>query len=181
MNNNIVFKRKYRYTLEATLPGGNVEPFWVKIGCRPTDPIVTTGGHSEQLHVIVYEMDLNNEFWKVIQPSLHENVPFAPEDKLGTFVLKMYDGCGMLMETHTMSEAYISSLVFGDTYPDEYVCFEFDVRYRKLTSVPNGEYKYIPPTFGGLGLCAIPAPKTKCPNCQHEFFASPIPNPSIIY
>lgn len=173
---NTVFKRKFRYTLEGTLPGGTLEPTWVKIACRPPHPDVTTGGTSEQCHFTVYEMELSSDFWKIIQNSVHENCPYAPEDKLGTFVLKMYDGCGQLLETHTLGEAYISSLVWGDDYSTEYLTFEFDVRYRKIASVPNTEYKSLPYHMG-LGFTSVS--KTKCPNCQHEFHA--LPSSSIIY
>jgi hypothetical protein len=166
MNQNVVFKRKFRFTLEGTLPGGKLEPFWVRAVTRPTLPNPT-----EEFHCVVYEMDTteNKEFWKLIQSSLFENVPFAPEDKLGTFKLTMYDGCGQVMETRTVSEAYFSKCLFGDDLPGDTLSFEFYIRYRKLEIFETPGYKALPELCGGMGIGHLVSKQAKCPNCQHEF------------
>jgi hypothetical protein len=76
----------------------------------------------------------------------------------------MTEGRRVHIESHVLKEAYISNVFFGDEYSDG---VKFEIRYRKCEHEPHQSF------LESDCFSSRPAiPKTKCPNCQHEFVAS---------
>lgn len=186
---HIVFKRKFRFTIEGDLPGGKLEQTFVKVAARPQIDIEETEINFlanktwvprktlwEEMTVTVFEGGTENTF-KTIMPSVCESGgDYPPQEKLGTFKVKLYDGCGCLLETWELHDAFIPKIRFGelDYSSSEIADFELQIRYKTITytnSLTAGKMEYLP---------NYPAArKVTCPNCKHEF---PIgPDPSIIY
>lgn len=185
---NVVFKRKFRWTIEANLPGGRLEPTFVKVNHRPNLNIEETeiklGDNAtawipgkaewEALTITMWELteaDKQN-FWPVVMPSMIPDPKEWPaQDKLGSFKLVLYDGCGVVMEEWELSDAFISAMRFEDTLsPCEPCGVDFTIRYKNVKYKPMHEAtaKNLPATRG-MGLGSLGGSKVKCPKCEHEF------------
>lgn len=201
---SIVFKRKFRWTLEGETNKGKFEPFFVKVQARPTPDIEETeinylssktwvpGKQNwERITVTSFGMDNSNDFWKTIVDVLHNEVEQGecPPEKYGSYTLKLYDGCGCLIESWVMSEAYISKIAFGelDFSSSEETTVEFDISYKKVVYKnncgPDGTLTYLPSPLGG----GYKPNKATCPKCKHEFEVAShmglgmLGNPNIIF
>lgn len=166
MNDNVIFKRKFRYTLEGTLPAGVLKPIFVKVSVRPNAELNLFSDGWHEFQATISEMDTRNQFWSIMQESWYENGPPA-DDKLGTMIVTMYDGCGDVLERYHLHGAYLSKLLWGDDLPCEEVSFDMTFKFKSMTFE---KIKDVPTYHGvGLGLGSLGSKKTKCPNCQHEF------------
>lgn len=178
---NVVFKRKFRWTLEGTLPGGELKPLFVKVAARPNLNIeeieqqngTWIPGKAEWEAITITVWEATDEFWKVVTPSVHVDPGEAPEEKLGTFKLTLYDGCGFPLETWELFKGYIASVNFGDLdfSSCELPTIEFTVKYKEVKYLPNPDRPSLsyPATTGGMGLGKLGGNKVKCPKCEHEF------------
>jgi hypothetical protein len=192
---NVVFKRKFRWTIEATLPGGKIEPTFVKVNHRPNLNIEETEVKTEYgttwvpgkaeweaLTITMWDMSETDQknFWPTALPSMvPDPAEYPAQDKLGTFKLVLYDGCGVVMEEWELQDAFISAMRFEDTCsPCDPVGVEFTIRYKnvKYTSNcgPNCGKCTTPnrPSASSnmaMGLGALGGRKMKCPKCEHEF------------
>jgi len=195
---SIVFKRKFRWTVEGETAGGKLEPMFVKMNTRPQVEIEETeinflGNKTwvpgkqywESLNITTWDLDPKTEFWKVIYASMHADATGeVPLEKLGKFKLCLYDGCGCLIEWWEINDAYINKVNFIelDHSSCEVVDVELGIKYKSVTyknALATGEHKYLP------GYNA-PSNKATCPNCKHEFPFAPhmlgmLGNPNIIY
>jgi len=185
---NVVYKRKFRWTIEGNLPGGRLEPIFVKVAARPClnieeTEIKTEYGKSwipgkaewETLTVTIWEVAQDDKkIWPVLWPSYIETTggEYPPQDKLGSFKLVLYDGCGVVMEEWELNDAYISALRFGelDHSSSEYTSIEATIRYKnvKYKSMHECTAKNLPPTRS-MGIGSLGGSKVKCPKCEHEF------------
>jgi hypothetical protein len=187
---HIVFKRKFRWTVEADLPGGKIEPMFVKVNARPTPDIEETeinflNGKTwlpkdgwQDMTISTWDLDAKEDFWKVIYPSLIAEGECSPEN-YGKFKVCLYDGCGCMLESWTLEDAYISNVNFSelDHSSSECVDIEMNIRYKKATyksEMLSGQY-----LNGGMGLGSFGNYKVTCPNCKYEFAA--LPTSSIVY
>ena len=191
----IVFKRKFRWTVEGELPGGKLEPLFVKVTARPIIEeteinflsaktwIPGKAAGWEAMTITAWELENNAKFWSVIQSAFDENPVECPPEKYSKFIFKLYDGCGCLMESWEISEAYVSKFNFVelDYSSTELTDVEMVIRYKKVVYnnglEPGKSAEYLPHPLG-LGMLGSPQ-KAKCPKCNHEFVVGP--NPNILY
>lgn len=178
-----MYMRKFRWTIEADLPGGKIEQTFVKVNHRPNlnieeTEIKTIPGKAEweALTVTMWDMteaDQKN-FWPTALPSMvPDPTEYPPQEKLGTFKLVLYDGCGVVMEEWELNDAFISAMRFEDTLsPDEVVGVEFTIRYKNVKYKSMHEYAASNPPSSksrNMGLGTLGDRKVKCPKCEHEF------------
>ena len=179
---NIVFKRKFRWTIEGETPTGKLEPLFVKVAARPQLDIEETeinflsaktwipGKQSwQEMTVIAWETDKIH--WDALQSTMHNlDEGECPPEKHSKFTLHLYDGCGCLLESWELSEAFISKIRFDelDHSASEQVDVELTMRYNKVVyknALKEGVHPSLP--YGGLA-CGSPH-KVTCPKCRHEF------------
>lgn len=185
-DSTIVFKRKFRWTIEGETPKGKLEPLFVKVAARPNPEIEETEINflsaktwipgkvaTNWEKVTCTAFDVNGDFCTAIFPLLPTDDKEPAPEQLGKFTLNLYDGCGCLIESWDMSGAYISKIAFGelDYSSSEETTIEFDISYKKenlvyKNALNSGEgYKQLPPHLS-YGYCGH---KVTCPNCKHEF------------
>lgn len=134
----LVFKRKFRWTLEGKLPGGDLKPVFVKVGSFPR---IKETQIEQSIIVTIWEKSLceesPGEFWTTVYPSVCLDAAETP--KLGTFKLTLYDGCGVAVEEWELESAYISKIDFAEldhsssdeSVVDMQICYE-NAKYKSL-------------------------------------------------
>lgn len=127
---DIAFKRKLRWTFEASFPSGSFGPFFMMVSNRPALPSFVADGeiYDEQtLTTTLFDPDDKQceSLFKAIAPFIEE-LPKGnclPHEmslaeyfagKLGTGVVKLYDGCGFCMEEWALQSLYVLSAEFSD-------------------------------------------------------------------
>ena len=187
---DVVFKRKFRWVLEADLPGGKLEPRFVKVAARPNLNIEEVEinylgntawipGKSEWqvIHATIWEIEKDDKFWSVITSVFPMDPPlkvgeYPPPEKLGTFKLTLYDGCGNAMEEWELKEAFVEAINFGelDHSSTEELNVELTIKYKPVNYKANTSEAPLPshPKMGSMGLGSL-GTKRKCPNCNHEW------------
>jgi hypothetical protein len=163
----IVFKRKYRWVLSGEFPSGKVEPMFVKVDARPT--------------VKIEEVEVNFQDGKCFVPGKAQwdvivvNIIEAEQEKLkaiydnaeskeaGTIFLHLLDWCGTELEKWELLDAKIANMKFfeWDHSSTSMVDVELNISYENV--------KYSNNCVSSTGLGCLGKPKTKCPNCSHEF------------
>lgn len=134
---DLVFKRKYRWTLEIRgLCVGDIPPFYVKTAARPNLTIDETEinhlhgkawipgkGTWESLNVTYYDVknnpNLNTLFsWLASVYNFTDPVgshqASSTRGYAGEGILKMYDGCGVVMEEWSLHDVWPQAVNFGD-------------------------------------------------------------------
>ena len=189
----VTFKRKWRWTLEGELPNGKFKSIFVKVTTRPNLKIeqneidlngekVFIPGKAEwdEISVTSYGGDTD---WDIINQSIILDAKEKPSaEKLGKFILSLYDGCGCLLEEWHLEEAYFSYIDFEEIdhscTDDPYVIYTikfFNCRYiNKFENVPMSN------KIGTLNENNTNNNVT-CPNCKHEFKHFSFPLNNIIY
>lgn len=173
----IVFKRKFRWTLEGTLDGKRFDPLFVKVAARPTFDIEETeinflndktwipGKSSfDSITFTVFEIGRHSEFLAALADALSpENAVEAADGKKCDLKLCLYDGCGQMLESWSMKDSWVTNLKFGelDYSSSDETDLEIQVRYKGVV--------YKSETANGCFLPGCQPPKIKCPNCAHEF------------
>lgn len=182
---NVVYKRKFRWTIEATLPGGRIEPTFVRVNHRPNlnvEEIEIKAGSAttwipgktewEAMTITIFDLpDAEQKgFWVAALPSMvPDPAEYPAQDKLGTFKLVLYDGCGNAMEEWELVDAFISALRFSDLDPSPEAVndVEFTIRYKSAKYKQIYKQTYAHASMG-MGIGSL-GQKTKCPKCEHEF------------
>lgn len=177
-NTQVVFKRKFRWLMEASLPAGKIKPVFIQMLTRPQIEIEEINYLStkwwipgkckwEQINFTVIEFEETN--YQTIGSAFVENLPEDefPKDKLGTFKLSLLDGCGTLMESWELKDAVITTLALSGFTSHETQSLELTVKYKSIEYKSENSFAISPTT--------ITQPKTTCPNCKHEF-EKPMPN-----
>ena len=186
-----VFKRKFRWTLEGNIPGGRIEPMFVKVSARPNleieethlngTPIACTKPEWEQITFTTFGFDewtddKKQEFWKVLSSCWNSETQL-PCNETGEFKIVLYDGCGNAIEEWEFKEAYISGIIFSelDHSPSEPTEFELTIKYKTViyNAVTNFRPAIAPapaiaPMNFGMGIGQI-GKLVKCPKCEFEF------------
>ena len=129
---DLVFRnRKSRYTISGEFPSGKIPEMFVKFPRRPAinesyeleqsgtfDTVHCDCGESEELKPLynlcaaVYKFTDGkaDEITDVNSPEYLESI----KELLGTAVVTMYDGCGVVLEKWTFGKVWPSSINFGD-------------------------------------------------------------------
>ena len=178
--NEFTFKRKYRWTVEANFPSGHWEETFVKVSARPNLKI-------EEIEIV------NEAGEKFFVPGKQEweDITFSyfdiPGEKStlicnackagdsGNIKLRLYDGCGQLLEIWEFSDAIAKDVLFMDP---EFI--EVTVKYANVRYTPQKNYSYSEATKLGQALMLRPndvfglgpiGKNVSCPSCNHQFLA----------
>jgi hypothetical protein len=116
----LVVKRKFRWTLEGDLPGGNLKPQFVRVAAKPSisfeeieiAPGTKIPGKYKWETIKVTILETPGEFWAAVYPSVYQNDAEMP--KFGTFKLTLYDGNGVRLEEFDIENAYIKNVEFEE-------------------------------------------------------------------
>lgn len=169
---NLIFKRKFRFTFELQdICGGQKVPsYYVKTASRPNLTIEETElnylnaktwipgkGAWETMDVTYYDVATADAgpLFSWLASVYNFTNPITLEqgsrrsDYTATAILKMWDGCGQLIETWTMKDVWPTSIKFGDVdYSSSDICeIALTLRYSQVT------YKPECPTFPITNCC----------------------------
>lgn len=161
---NTVFKRKFRFTFEITEvcdnPGRFVPASFVKVAARPSLTIEETeinylnaktwipGKASWETINITYidVAAIDNRVlydWLASTYGFHKPIELpmgaSRKDYAAVGILKMFDGCGTLLETWELNDLWPTSVNFGDldySSSDE-ATIELTLRYSGVKYTPN--------------------------------------------
>lgn len=160
---NVIFKRKFRWTLEIEGQGScqfRVPPHFVKTASRPSFTVEETEinflndktwipGKASWEPITVTFLDTNQGGSAQLLQWLTSVFDFtSPTSKkmsskvsgyAGKVTLVMYDGCGSRMETWTLNDAWPSAINFGDLAYDssDIAEIELTLRYSQVTYISN--------------------------------------------
>jgi len=175
-NSNLVFKRKFRWTFVVeNVCGDSVPEHFVKLAARPNISIEETEinflnaktwipgkGTWETITVTYYDVATgdNAALWRwlanVYDFTDPTNLPQASarggagnNGFSGTGQLRLFDGCGTLLETWTMKGMWPTAINFGDLdYSNSEECtVELTLRYDEV------QYRNNCPGFDVSGCC----------------------------
>lgn len=179
--NNVVFKRKFRWTFEVSdICGGlSVPKDYVKLASRPNISIEETEinhlhgktwipgkGAWETITVTYYDIAGTSDNFPLYTwlASVYEftdpvslRMGSSRRDYAGTGVLMLYDGCGEPVEEWIMRDVWPTAMNFGelDYSSSEEVTIELTLRYSSVS------YKSLCPNFVPTSCCtpcnSIPA------------------------
>lgn len=148
--------RKFRWTFEGTFPVGSIKPTFVKVGKRPEMIEETELNYLSQSQktwipgkskydtttVSMFDMAEDSEYYKdvmrVLQDHyskavLNEAKDFAiPDEVRGEVILKLWDGCGNLLETWKISKAAFIQVNFGDYSGNPATDMELTIQYEDV-------------------------------------------------
>jgi len=168
----IIIKRKFRFTIEIQTPVGLIPIWFVKIGARPQLQIEETEvnfrnavtwipgkARWQPISVTYYDVadgllaPLYNwvasvyNFTQPAQLGMSEKCGWA-----GTVIIRMWDGCGSLLETWELGSAWPTAINFGDLdYANsEIATIELTIRYSEARMI---------------GSCGTPTPAGICCGC----------------
>ena len=170
---NLVFKRKFRFTfeLEDICGSQKVPKHYVKVASRPNLSVEETeinflnaktwipGKASWETMTVTY-IDVATQDAKPLFDWLASVYNFtnpvtleqgsSRADYTATAILKMWDGCGQLLETWTMKDVWPSGINFGEVaYADSEECtIELTLRYSEV------KYENICPGFQISPCCS---------------------------
>ena len=174
---NMVFKRKFRYTFEVQgiCDGnnghtGNVPPNFVKLAARPNVSIEETEvnylnaktwipGKASWEAITVTYLDVAVDAAKPLYNWLASVYDFTKPlelhqgsqrgDYAGTAIIKMWDGCGQIIEMWTLEDVWPTSIDFGDLdYANSDIAeITLTLRYSQVA------YENFCPGFPVAGCC----------------------------
>ena len=130
---NVIFKRKFRWTLQITPPGGcgsgqASPPYFVKLAARPSIQFEETEVHfmNDKIYIpSVYDFSKSSS----------RTMSSKRSGYCASVALKMYDGCGTVMETWTLGDAWPQAMNFGDLDmgSSEIADIQVTLRYSMVT------------------------------------------------
>lgn len=133
-NPSIIFKRKFRYTLEIFTPRGIVPAYFVKVASRPNLQIEETEvnflnattwipgkGKWQPLNVTYYDVSdgyMQSLYdWIATVHDFMDPVKLLNSEKAGwnsNAILNMYDGCGQVLESWYLGSVWPQNIDFGE-------------------------------------------------------------------
>jgi len=159
---NLVFKRKFRYTLEIEdiCDGKTVPRHYVKVASRPNLSVEETEinflnakrwipGKASWENITVTYIDVADQAMQPLYDWLATVYDFTDPvqlnqghmatDYAGTAILRLWDGCGAIIETWTMGDCWPTAINFGDLdySSSEEATIELTLRYSEVTYVNN--------------------------------------------
>lgn len=156
--------RKYRWTLEGKLPGGEFEPIFVKYNnsierhkflstyeneISPNKWIVLN--FKEPFNITMFE---SKEFCNtIVGPSICSDTGEIPQSE--TLYLTLYDGCGFELEKWQIENAYFKNLTieeWDETLSEDKI--NMDIYYEKISYKTNKliSYNYNPYNYNPATL-----------------------------
>lgn len=170
--NNLVFKRKFRWTFEVTdICGGQTVPrHYVKLASRPNLSVEETEinylnaktwipGKAAWETITVTYIDVATLDHKPLYDWLATVYEFtnpvtlrqgsSRQDYAGTGILRLYDGCGQELEEWRMGDMWPQAINFGelDYSSSEEVTIELTLRYSEVA------YRSLCPEFTPDSCC----------------------------
>lgn len=193
---NLVFKRKFRFTFElADICGNQTVPRdFVKVASRPNVSIEETEinflnaktwipGKASWESITVTYIDtataalapLYNWLASVYNFTDPINLQQGSQraDYSATAIVKMWDGCGQLIETWTLGDVWPTAINFGDLdYSNsEESTIELTLRYSQV------KYENVCPGFT-ITACCSPCGGSAAPTDEEEEEEDTVPTPS---
>lgn len=169
---NIIIKRKFRFTIEIQAPSGQIPQHFVRVGARPQLDIDETeinflnavhwipGKAKWQPLTVTYHDVADSQMaplynWVASVYDFMHPATLKMSEKCGwaaTVIIRMYDGCGTILETWNLTSAWPTSINFGDLdYADsDTATIEVTIRYSDATM---------------NGGCRTPTPSGNCCGC----------------
>lgn len=173
--NNMIFKRKFRFTFEiqgACNNSINIPQDFVKVAARPTFNVEETElnflngkiwvpGKASWETISVTYIDVAYATAAPLYNWLASIYDFTdpvklhmatkPSDFAGTGILKMYDGCGTVLETWTLQYMFPTAVNFGELdYSSSEICeIQLTLRYSNVIYKPNCPGMSIKPCCSG--------------------------------
>lgn len=167
---NLVFKRKFRWTLDInTNCGYHIPQQLVKVAGRPNISIEETEIHFlngkmyipgkatwETITVTFYDVGHYQQgvgglySWLTAVYNFTNPVTLQQSSSIqgysATGVLNLYDGCGTVMETWTLSNMFPQTINFGDLdySSSEEVTIEVTLRYSQVQYTPGCGNQFTP-------------------------------------
>jgi len=131
LGSEIRFIRKFRWTLSAEFPSGNLQETFVKLASRPEVPVLCPltgilhwkGPNTVMTTFYDYDTEKLKPLWDICigvykaGENMEVNSPeyeAAIKNMIGTLTLKMYDGCGTKLDEYVLKDAWPTSINFGD-------------------------------------------------------------------
>ena len=168
----IIIKRKFRFTIEIQAPSGLIPQHFVRLGARPQLDIeeqeinflnaVTwiPGKARWQPLTVTYHDVADGQMaplynWVATVYNFMQPATLPMSEKCGwagTVIIRMFDGCGTILETWNLFSAWPTSINFGDLdYADsDTSTIELTIRYSEARL---------------LGGCRTPTPSGNCCGC----------------
>lgn len=168
-----IFKRKFRYTLKIETPCGEIPEWFVKTAARPQLDIEETElnflngvtwipGKGKWQPITVTYIDVADSLqqnlydWLVAVYDFTNPVRLKQTEKPGwnaTGTLRMFDGCGALLERWVLKSMWPQSINFGDLdYSNsEEATIELTLRYSEVQWKPK---------------CKLQDPDCECRGCN---------------
>ena len=156
-NPDLIIKRKFRWTFEATTCGGNqIPPYYLKSASRPELTMDETQidflngrmwipGKATWAEMPVTFIDVAAPdfapLWGWLSSVYQFDVPASlqmntkPAEYQGTAYIYLYDGCGNIIEEWTLNNCWPKSYKFGElAYENSEVCtIEVSLRFWNVT------------------------------------------------
>jgi len=170
---NLIFKRKFRFTfeLENICGGGKIPKDFVKVAARPSVSIEETEinflnaktwipGKASWETISVTYIDVADTNMGPLFSWLASIYNFADpinlqmgsqrKDYTGTGIIKLWDGCGSLLEIWTLEDVWPTAIDFGtlDYESSEAATIDLTLRYS------NVRYQSICPGFTFTSCCS---------------------------
>jgi hypothetical protein len=162
----VVFKRKFRWTLEGDFPAAKFGPLFCRVTARPipTEPqkLLPFADFSTITTTFWDDGQSMEPFYKVIQSMYRfdgvKTEEITEEQRLallGTLELKLYDGCANLIESWTLSKAWPQAINWGELSCDPHDVAEIETTWRyneaKYQNYTPQYYVAAPNTNMGIG------------------------------
>ena len=160
--NNLVFKRKFRFTFELqNICGGLSVPQWyVKTAHRPSVEVDETElnflnavtwlpGKARWQTMTVSYIDVASDNLGPLYSWLCSVYNFSDpinlqmgsqrQDYTATGILKIWDGCGQLIETWIMQDVWPKAIDFGDLdyASSDFLTIDLTMRYSQVRYIPS--------------------------------------------
>jgi hypothetical protein len=140
LGEHVVFKRKFRYTLEATFGDNYIPETFVRISTRPSfiisePPMDFSGDITTTFNCYTdAEMEPVYKVLREIYDLKSQTNQTKKADVLGALTLRLYDGMGNLLERWEATKVFPTSINWNDGF-DSYDVPETEIvwRYQNIT------------------------------------------------
>jgi len=142
----MIFKRKFRWTISGQLNDCVLTETFCKVSTRPSlvnkdeekkEDWIPGKQKEDSISVTLYDptndkVEEIGVIFREFYDDENKETFELKEGVFGTFELKLYDGCGTIMETWTLNDAVMSALNFGDFNGNDFN-IEITIKYHWQT------------------------------------------------